>query len=107
MPEVFFSCRFATRLRRSILSLPTRKNTSGTQGITKWHRPLKMALLVYKREIGVSVSCAATIWKSMNVSKLLAAANWISEKDGKECDLNNQGQVVQKVVNANPSELES
>ena len=66
-----------------------------------------MASLVYEREIGVGVSCAATIWKSMTVSKLLAAANWISEKDGKERGLNNQGRVVQKVVNANPSELKS
>ena len=66
-----------SRLRRSILSLPTRKNTSGTQGKvnginhTQWHRlfqgkastiingidcyqkrhrPLKMASLVYERE---------------------------------------------------------
>ena len=43
----------------------------------------------------------------MTVSKLLAAANWISEKDGKERGLNNQGRVVQKVVNANPSEPKS
>ena len=50
-----------------------------------------MASLVHGREIGVGVSCAVTICKSMTVSKLLAAANWISEKDGKERGLNNQG----------------
>ena len=50
-----------------------------------------MASLVHEWEIGVGVSSAVTICKSMTVSKLLAAANWISEKDGKERGLNNQG----------------